>query len=244
MTESLTPYEPTPTTPASMIMTAIGSGASPDTLERLWALQEKYEANEARKAYHKAMAEFKRNPPEIEKDARVDYTSQKGRTQYNHATLGNVSEKINRALSEHGLSATWKTDQANGQIKVTCTITHELGYSESTSLESPPDISGGKNGIQAIGSTVSYLQRYTILALTGLSTKEQDDDGRKAQAPKVDLSRLSPEYKSLMSAKNIFPEEYAQMLKDCGGEPANVEQYRMATEYIKRLVAGKEAESE
>ncbi len=38
-----------------------------------------------------------------------------------------------------------------------------------------PDNSGGKNSIQAIGSAVTYLQRYTLLLLCGLAAHEHDD---------------------------------------------------------------------
>jgi len=41
-------------------------------------------------------------------------------------------------------------------------------------------LSGNKNPIQAIASTVSYLERYTLLAITGLTTKDMDDDGKNA----------------------------------------------------------------
>src|SRR5690606_35194749 len=64
---------------------------------------------------------------------------------------------------------------------VTCVITHELGHSERTTLSAAPDESGGKNSIQAVGSTVTYLQRYTLMAATGLAAKDMDDDGRKAE---------------------------------------------------------------
>ena len=72
---------------------------------------------------------------------------------------------------------------------VTCKITHELGHSEETSLSAPADSSGSKNAIQAIGSTITYLQRYTLLALTGLATHEQDDDAQ-AVSEKIDDKQL------------------------------------------------------
>jgi hypothetical protein len=161
-----------------------------DKLAKLLELQERWEANEARKAYHEAMARFKANPPGIEKDRTVSYAVQgKGTTTYRHASLANVTNQINKALSEHGLSAAWRTDQSNGTIKVTCTVTHVNGHSESTSLEASPDTSGSKNFIQAIGSTISYLERYTILALTGLATHDLDDDGNSA----CSVERISEE---------------------------------------------------
>ncbi len=142
-------------------------------LRELLELQERYDANEAKKAYVVAMAAFKADPPKIIKDMHVGYKQ----TSYNHASLANVTSCINTALSGHGLTGSWVTSQDNGSVKVTCKITHVLGHSEITCLSAAPDTTGSKNPIQAIGSTVTYLQRYTILALTGLATYEQDDDG-------------------------------------------------------------------
>jgi len=159
--------------PAEMIRMAVAGNADLDKLEKLLALQERYEANESRKSYHEAMAEFKKNPPDIDKDKKVSF----GNTHYNHASLANVVEKISAALSNHGLSASWTTKQ-NGVIEVTCKITHVKGHSETTSISAPSDKSGSKNDIQAIGSTITYLQRYTLLSLTGLATHDQDDDAQ------------------------------------------------------------------
>lgn len=164
------------TTPATLLNIAVEKGADIEKLEKLMDLQLRWESNQARKAYTEAMTAFKANPPDIGKDKHVRFQTQKGVTEYNHATLANVTEKINMALSTHGLSASWVTKQVEKAITVTCRITHILGHYEETSLTASPDDSGGKNAIQAIGSTVSYLQRYTILALTGLATRDMDDD--------------------------------------------------------------------
>ncbi len=151
-------------------------------LEKMLEMQFRYEANEARKAFVVAMAAFKANPPQIVKDRTVSY----GQTKYNHASLANVTACINSALSEHGLSSAWKTEPVpateheKAKIRVTCKITHVMGHSEETSLDALPDDSGKKNLIQQAGSTITYLQRYTLLALTGLATYEQDDDGNGA----------------------------------------------------------------
>jgi hypothetical protein len=162
--------------PAALIQSAISGGADLEKLEKLLALQERWEANEAKKAYVAAMAAFKANPPRIEKTKTVSFSG----TTYKHALLADAAEKINRALSQHGLSAAWTTKQEGDAITVICTITHDMGHSESTSLTAGPDKSGAKNAIQAIGSTVSYLERYTLFALTGLASHDMDDDGRGA----------------------------------------------------------------
>ncbi len=154
-----------------------------DKLEALLKVQMQWEANEAKKAYVVAMAAFKDDPPEIVKDRTVSY----GQTKYSHASLANVTACINKALSTHGLSAAWGTSQNDGKVRVTCKITHIMGHSEETYLDAPPDDSGKKNVIQQIGSTVTYLQRYTLLALTGLATYDQDNDGNGAGKKPVEV---------------------------------------------------------
>jgi hypothetical protein len=59
-------------------------------------------------------------------------------------------------------------------------VKHDLGGSDQASLGAAPDKTGGKNNIQAIGSTCTYLSRYLTLLLLGLAAKGQDNDGRGA----------------------------------------------------------------
>lgn len=170
-------------TPMGMIQLAIQQNADIDKLARLMELHERWEKNEARKAYDVAMTAFKRNPPGIQKNKHVRFDTQKGVTEYDHATLDHVTDSISERLSAYGLSHRWEVSQKEDGISVTCIIRHELGHSESTTLKGPADMSGGKNAIQAIGSAVTYLQRYSLLAATGLAAKNGDDDGNSG-APK------------------------------------------------------------
>lgn len=160
-------------TPMQMLQTAVEQGADLDKLTKLMDLQERWEANEARKAFIVAKAAFKAEPLNIRKNKHVGF----GQTKYDHATLDNVADALSPALGRHGLSYSWETEQADGGlIKVTCVLTHVQGHSERVSLQAGPDQSGAKNSIQAVGSTVTYLQRYTLLAATGMATKDQDAD--------------------------------------------------------------------
>ncbi|MBW2636954.1 MAG: ERF family protein [Deltaproteobacteria bacterium] len=162
----------------SIVAMAANPEVDADKLAKLMELGQQFEANEARKAWHSAMARFKENPPKIDKDSTVDFTSSKGRTHYKHASIGNVTEKIAPALAAHGLSAIWKTEQKDGgMIHVTCILSHALGHCEETTMFAAADTSGNKGGIQALGSTISYLERYTILSICGLATHNDDNDG-------------------------------------------------------------------
>ncbi len=165
-----------PANPMSMLKTALDKGASIETIEKFMNLAERFEKNESRKAYVKAMAEFKATAPQLKKDCEVKY----GQTQYKHESLGYICDVLIPQMGEFGLSHRWDFSQKDGQITVTTVITHELGHSESTPLTSESDKTGGKNSIQAIGSTVKYLERYTFLGAVGMASSEHDDDGREA----------------------------------------------------------------
>lgn len=196
--------EPSPMEMAQSFLTAGGDLA---VLKDMMNLQEKWERREAEKAFFKATASFKKNPPKIFKDRHVDYTSKSGiRTEYDHATLGNVVEKICMALSEHGLTADFDQKQENNQLTVTCYLTHELGFSKKTSMTAPPDTSGGKNGIQGLGSTNSYLQRYTLLALTGLATHDMDNDGQLAEPIQYITGKQASQILDMINSIDNFSE--------------------------------------
>lgn len=164
-------------TPMQMLNMAVSQGADLDKLTKLMDLQERWEANEARKAFVVALNAFKADAPKVIKTKEVSYGA--GKTGYKHAEIGDESELIGLALAKHGISHRWEVQQhEGGSIQVTCVLTHSMGHSERVSLKGSPDTSGSKNSIQAIGSTVRYLERYSLEAATGIVPKNAaDDDG-------------------------------------------------------------------
>jgi hypothetical protein len=162
--------------------------ANPDTLAKLLDVQLRWEANEARKAFHAAFQLFKATAPTILKTHEVKYTNKDGSvTKYTHAELDKITETIGDALKAVGITHTWRSSDANGRTTVTCVLTYSdtergLAHSEDVStLSGPADTSGGKNSVQAVGSTSTYLCRYTLLMGCGLAPQRGDDDGRKSE---------------------------------------------------------------
>jgi hypothetical protein len=199
-------------TPMQMLSIAVSQGADLDRMERLMALQERWEANEARKAFNLALSRFKAEAITIDKDGDVNYKNSKGDiTSYRHATLGNICKVLSPALSAHGLSFRWETQQIEGRIVVTCILAHEMGHSASVSLDGGADTSGGKNNIQAVGSTVSYLQRYTLLSITGTATSEQDDDGRSVESGSGDNAGSARSSEEIVY---VTDERFAELCSD------------------------------
>lgn len=164
--------------PNALIALAVQKDIDLERMSKLMDLQERWQKNEARKAYVTAMAEFKKDPPKIIRDMHVEFTTSRGKTAYNHASLGNVVGAITEGLSKHGMTANWNIDQNERIIKVTCALTHIAGHTETVSMSGSPDESCGKNSMQQIASTTTYLKRYTLLSITGLDTNEAENDGR------------------------------------------------------------------
>ena len=169
-----------------ILSNAVDGGADVATLEKLLDLQQRWERGEARKAFDAAMAQAKAEMPSIIKGREVDFTNSSGqRTNYRYEDLGSIAATINPILAKHGLSYRFRTASPPGQpIEVTCIISHRMGWSEENTLTAPRDDSGKKNAIQAIGSAVTYLQRYTLKAALGLAAS-YDDDGRATGASAV-----------------------------------------------------------
>jgi hypothetical protein len=175
--------------PATMqaLMRAIDSEADLERLEKLMELHERFEAGQARKAFSEAMAEFRSEQMTILKTKLVDIP---GGAKYFHAELANVCEAVIPALSKYGLRHQWIPRQREDKsIEVTCRITHRLGHFEDTTMFGPPDVSGKKSPIQEVASTVTLLQRYTLLAATGLAAKGMDTDGN---VPKTGVTLEEP----------------------------------------------------
>lgn len=167
------PELPAATTPMAMIERAVASGASIETIEKLMALQERFEANQARKAFNEAISEAKAR-------VRPVVRNREGHNSKRYADFAAIASAVDPILADLGLSYRFRTDQG-GRINVTCILSHRDGHQETTTLSGPPDTSGSKNAIQAIGSTLTYLQRYSLVQMLGLAASD-DDDGRKGGA--------------------------------------------------------------
>jgi hypothetical protein len=203
------PEQPSAITPMTMIDRALATGAAPETLEKLLALQERWEASQGRKAFDEAMAAAKAEIPTIRKNRTVDFTSVKGRTHYQHEDLAEIARTVNPILSKHGLSYRFRTSSnANEPVTVTCIVSHRLGYSEENTLSAGKDESGNKNSIQAVGSTLTYLQRMTLKAALGLAAAEDDDGKASGMGEAVSDDQL-------MELESLIEEVAADRAKFC-----------------------------
>lgn len=192
---------PTPTDPMLALIERVLLDPRFDVakLDQLLAVRTRYEATEQRKLFVAAMAAFKANPPQINKDKRVFYPGRDGKpaTEFWHASLGSMAQAISRAMAAHQLAFRWDVQQDlkdGGRVTVSCILSHAAGHEERVTLSGSPDTTGSKNNLQAVGSTVRYLQRYTLETAAGLAAQDLEDDDGAGGAP----AEAPPEVQALL----------------------------------------------
>lgn len=160
-------------TPMDMLEKAVSQNASVDVLEKLMGLQERWEKNQARKLFDEAVAQAKAEIPPIVRN-------KTGHNSKMYVDFSAIAKVVDPIITKHGLSYRFTAEQGD-RINVTCVLSHRAGHFEKTTLSGPADTTGNKNAIQAIGSTLTYLQRYSLVQMLGLAAAD-DDDGKAGGA--------------------------------------------------------------
>lgn len=214
--------------PQSLLTQALEKGASIDTLEKLMALQERWQANEARKSFFDALSKFQQKCPVMIKDKKVVHN---GSLRYKYVTLSSIAESIKGLLAECGLTYRWEIKDDQGKLQVTCIVTHREGHSENTTMSADADDSGGKNKIQSRGSAISYLERYTLVGALGISSADEDTD---ANVPQRTVDELHKEYMSMLNPLIQKDNTWKKF------DPDNWKGERTSANYIKAIADLKE----
>lgn len=169
-------------TPMSLLESAVANG-NLDLAEKLMSLQDRWEANQARKAFDAAMAMAKAEIPVIVRNA-TGHNSKK------YADFAAIAKVVDPILGRHGLYYRFRTVQTDKAITVTCVLFGH-GHSEETTLSGPADSSGNKNAIQAIGSTLTYLQRYSLVQMLGIAAGNDDDGKASGDGGPINADQVS-----------------------------------------------------
>lgn len=170
-----------PDNPMQLLSQAVTAGVDPDALEKLMALQERWQAVQARKAYAVAMSAAQRDMPTIPKNGWNPQTKSK------FEKMEDIVRLITPVYTKHGLSLSFdqqKAEQEKG-VRVVCYITHKDGHETTRFLEAGIDDAGmqgtkNKTNVQGTGSTISYLRRYLMKMTFNLDTGD-DNDGNEPE---------------------------------------------------------------
>jgi len=161
--------------PTEQLMAKAVEQGNLDMVKEFMDLRDREEAKQARLDFLEAMATFKKDPPAVAKDKHnLQYNS-------NYASLEAWLSAVTPALAALQLFVSWDQtqDPQTSQISVTCTVTHQNGHKESTTMVGPPDNSGKKNPLQMIRSSNTYLRVGTLESILGMTSGlfSCNDDG-------------------------------------------------------------------
>ena len=208
---------------------AVDPNLDVDKLSKLLEVKNQWEEREAKKSYIAAMSAFQESCPTIDRKQTAHNSK--------YAGLADTLEQIRELMSANHLSHSWKTEQTENRIAVTCTVTHRDGHSESATMSAMADNSGKKNDIQAIGSTVSYLSRYSLFSILGLASKEHDDDGNSSEGVITDKQR--DELKALIDETGSDIQKFCALFKIDGLANLRASDYRQAKNMLEKKRAAK-----
>lgn len=176
----------------ALVTFAVQNKKSIDEITKLTELYERLMAKKAEREFFAAKGEFQKLCPPIYKTGTAttvykkrDSNEETKKTSH-FPELSEICKVINPICQQVGLSYDWEPIQEGAKIKLSCILSHVGGHSRRVTLEAGPDDSGGKNSIQAVGSTLSYLERYTLLAIMGIAARGMDDDGNSTTSNIVD----------------------------------------------------------
>ena len=167
--------------PAELIRQAVAGRADLDKLEKLLAIQEKWEANEARKAFNSSMVETQKEMPVVPKNLFNAHTKSK------YAGLDAIIIKSKQIYTKNGFSISFYEGNTiiTNHIRVCADVVHREGHKETYFYDVPLDgkgIQGNANmtAIHAKSSSISYGQRYLMCLIWNIPTGD-DNDGNNGQ---------------------------------------------------------------
>ena len=154
--------------------------------------------DQAKREFDQAFAELSAALPRITKKGEVKYPEDKTKPNgrmlkaFNYAKFEDILELIQPLLNEHHFQVAFDTEpHSDGKITVVGFLRHSAGHEISAKFGPLMlDTSGGKNNIQAVGSTFSYGKRYCLTALLNLVFEGEDDDGVRGGTTLIDAASV------------------------------------------------------
>lgn len=162
-----------------------------------------FERSETLTALAPAMVKVQAEMTKVKKDASNPFFRSK------YADLPACWETIGPVLSANGFSVIQvgaDTGNEDGRIRQTTILLHESGeYIAGTTSMKP-----AKDDPQGVGSVMTYIRRYGLMAITGLVADEDDDGNAASRQPQ----KRQGATKTSAPAKQETPVDRARKLFD------------------------------
>ena len=191
-------------------------------LERMMAMYERLKAKEAELAYNAAKGRILKKLAGIKivKNRSALYEIEKGKPQrgtyeaFKYAPLEEIDRHLRPLLADEDMDLSYSDEpRESGDILIRGRL--KLlpgGHYEDSFMPAPPDTTGGKSNVQAVGSTNSFLRRYIACNIFNIVVVGDDDDGTggtideaqtKTILELIKKAKVGPKFLKYMKAPSV-----------------------------------------
>ncbi|BES72209.1 hypothetical protein RE428_32270 [Marinobacter nanhaiticus D15-8W] len=205
-------------------------------MERLLDMQERIMERNAKSAFSAAMAQLQGELPTISEKGEIKVN---GQVRSKYARFEDINEAVRPVMQKFGFAISFRVKTGDSHICVTGVLVHREGHSEETTIDLPADITGSKNTVQSVGSSVSYGKRYVLQALLNITTSGEDDDGNAGGAYPNDKAQaeinahlnyaalVRDHFPTIAAIKSALADEDFSSAAEAMSEISKVEQERL-----------------
>lgn len=151
-----------------------------------------------------------------------------------YATLEAVIDAVRIPLADAGISILQAGDVSGSVVTVTTRLLHESGEWVEGSLQVAVPEPKGITAAQALGSAMTYGRRYTLAALCGIGSEEDDDGAGTGKSRPAKPAKPEPSTEAPSQEKPPAAEHHASWEGDRAAFCAELS--RLGTTYDKLCV--------
>src|SRR6516225_3563424 len=251
--------EPTSDSPPTVLAlierVALDPHADVEKLDRMMAMYDRLKAKEAALAYNaakgrilKKLAGIKivKNRPVL---SDIDNGKQRGAVEaFKYAPLEEIDKHLRPLLAEEEMDLCYSGESCEGGGILTRGRLKHLpgGHYEDSFMPAPPDTTGGKSSVQAVGSTNSFLRRYVACNIFNIVVVGDDDDGTGGTIDEAQTKSILDLIKKAKAGPKFLKYMKAQSVEEAGSFEAAVatiaaRDYRKAISTLEEQIAKAEA---
>ena len=235
---------------------AVDPCADVEKLERMIAMYERLKAKEAELAYNAAKGRILKKLAGIKivKNRSVPYEVETEKPQrgtyevFKYAPLEEIDKHLRPLLAEEDMDLSYSDEPGEGgEILIRGRLKHlPGGHYEDSFMPAPPDTTGGKSNVQAVGSTNSFLRRYVACNIFNIVVVGDDDNGTGGTIDEAQTKTILGLLKKAKGGPKFLKYMKARSVEEAGSLEAAVatiaaRHYRKAISTLEEQIAKAEA---
>lgn len=230
--------------PVAMAQTLLEKGVKPEDVEKMLTLQERYDANQAKKAFAISMVEVQKNMPIVPELATNSQTNSK------YSKYKTILKYTKHIYTEAGFSLVYSEGETSKEdnIRVVVDIMHSQGHIETRFIDVPLDLTGLKGTVNktkthAKGSSLSYGKGYLIRMVFNIPTGDDDDGQAAGSIEYISEEQLSTIRDFIDNNEAVIEKSFLEHMGAESCEQLPKAKYQQAIVAIKEVIAHTEKEA-